>query len=108
MERFIKTVADGLDRRAFVRSLGKFGMAAGAVAGVLLLPRRANADACPNECHSGHSKQDEYPANNPCEGLRPGDACHTARGGGRGAQPGNQPPKICVQNETCSCDCLAV
>ena len=52
MERFIKAVGDSLGRRSFFRKLGKLGMGAAAVAGVLLLPRRASAD-CDLVCEAG-------------------------------------------------------
>ena len=46
MERLIKTLGDGLDRRSFFRKLGKLGMGAAAIAGVLLLPKEASAGGC--------------------------------------------------------------
>jgi hypothetical protein len=49
MEQFIRTLGDALDRRSFIRRLGKVGMGAAAVAGVLLLPKEASA-VCTNLC----------------------------------------------------------
>ena len=43
MEKLIKTVGESVDRRWFLRMLGKLGMGAAAVAGVVLLPRQASA-----------------------------------------------------------------
>ena len=64
MEKLIKAVGDGLDRRSFFRMLGKVGMGAAAVAGFLLLPRQALAQS-PRICTS-----DEV-----CAGLRPRAPC---------------------------------
>ena len=58
MERLIKTLGDGLDRRSFFRRLGKLGMGAAAVAGVLLLPRAASA--CTDLCGNSDPKDDCY------------------------------------------------
>jgi hypothetical protein len=49
MENFIRNTGRMLDRRSFVRGLGRWGMGAAAVAGVLLLPKQASAvDFCNN------------------------------------------------------------
>ena len=102
MEQLIKTLADGLDRRSFFRKLGKLGMGAAAVAGVLLIPRRAYActTACPDNSPPAKGK-------NPCwgkEALNNGgttitSSCSTGRSAGS---------KHCVQDlDTCACDCVA-
>ena len=99
MERLIKALGDGLDRRSFFRKLGKLGMGAAAVAGVLLLPRRAYAcgDICPDNPGkaAGH---------NPCWGKKhDGQTAEAFCGTGRSSGP-----KYCVQNQTtCACDCVA-
>ena len=87
MERFIKAIGDGLDRRSFFRMLGKLGMGAAAVAGVLLLPRLAQAscsvsDFCNNDetddpCH-GHC------VDQPCETGNAPDGKHCKRAGRSG------------------------
>ena len=43
MEKFITTAARTLDRRSFFRGLGRWGMGAAAVAGVLMLPKKGAA-----------------------------------------------------------------
>ena len=43
MENFIRDAGRILDRRTFFRGLGKWGMGAAAVAGVLMLPKKAGA-----------------------------------------------------------------
>ena len=85
MEQFIKAVGDALDRRSFLRRLGKVGMGAAAMAGVLLLPRQASAYACP-----GGSK-------NPCSGKFTDDCCYTGT---------KKKAGICTEehNGGCSCD----
>ena len=52
MEKLIKAVGESVDRRWFLRMVGKLGMGAAAVAGVLLLPRQASAACRPvdGEC----------------------------------------------------------
>ena len=65
MERFIKTMAESLDRRAFFRRLGKMGMGAAAV----LLASRSSAQSVP--CPPGSDRQ--------CKGKNIWDFC----GGGR-------------------------
>ena len=60
MERLIKTLGDGLDRRSFFRKLGKLGMGAAAIAGVLLLPRADASAACGDQYGNSDPKDDCY------------------------------------------------
>ena len=101
MERLVQALADGLDRRSFFRKLGKLGMGAAAVAGVLLIPRQAYActAACPDNSPPAKGK-------NPCWGKEAvnngGDPAKTSCSTGRSAGT-----KQCVQNPTtCACDCV--
>lgn len=99
MEQLIRRVAEALDRRSFVRNLGKVGMWAAAVAGVLLLPRRASAIPGCTICQSdGTHSQGQAP----CNGLRPGDPCRAGK---------SRDAHICVgyndpANGDCGCDCV--
>ena len=43
MENFIRNAGRSLDRRSFFRGLGKWGMGAAAVAGALVLSKKASA-----------------------------------------------------------------
>ena len=74
MQRFIEMIADISDRRSFLRKMGKLGMGAAVVGGVLMLPHKGLAQTqCPNGgtvCRGGHD-----PSDRPCNGLCPGDIC---------------------------------
>ena len=97
MEKLIKAVGESVDRRWFLRMVGKLGMGAAAVAGVVLLPRRAYAtDGCPE-------KPAGAKGNNPCWGKAVGERCTTKRGSG----DGNQECKSCHINTYGGCDCTA-
>ena len=95
MERFIRTFADALDRRSFLRSVGKLGMGAAAVAGVLLLPRKAFATCAPCTGTGNVAA---------CVGQCDGAVC-------RSGSPGRR--KVCVQGHDTDaaltdCECLPV
>jgi hypothetical protein len=47
MENFLRNAGRSLDRRSFFRGLGKWGMGAAAVAGVLLIPKKSAAEDTP-------------------------------------------------------------
>ena len=68
MERFMKRFADVLDRRSFFRRVGKLGMGAAAMAGVLLLPRQAASTPPPHRRCNPKSETS-------WQGLRVGDQC---------------------------------
>jgi hypothetical protein len=92
MEQFIRTAARTLDRRSFFRGLGKWGMGAAAVAGVLLLPKKAQAQE--TDCNLPDYTGPVFCRNNggPCEGVRvdAGSADNSCNG---------HPTKICISRE---------
>jgi hypothetical protein len=90
MERFIQTTARILDRRSFFRGLGKWGMGAATVAGVLLLPKNSSAQDIVFCRNNG----------GPCATRVVGDACN------------GRPDKICISREPDNlvnprCQCVA-
>ncbi len=88
MERFIQTVGDSIDRRSFMRWLGKIGMGAAMVAGGLMVPAKEVFASCPGYCTN---------VGGYC-GIEPvGTPCTTA--GGR--------PGTCRQSASCTCSCVA-
>ena len=103
MEKLIKAVGDSLDRRSFFRMLGKLGMGAAAVAGVLLLPRRAYALECGVDpglaCNPDNSVGPSLGRDNgknPCWTLHEGDPCGNGRKGAN---------RHCHQNTPGDCTC---
>ena len=89
MERFITTAARTLDRRSFFRGLGKWGMGAAAVAGVLMLPKKGGAQV--TFCGNNGGQ---------CAGVPVGTSC------------GHNDDKICISREPDNldsprCQCVA-
>ncbi len=87
MERFIQTVGDSIDRRSFMRWLGKIGMGAAMFAGGLLVPAKELLASCPGWCTntSGYCVFETVGA--PC-----------TLGGGRVG--------TCRQTASCTCGCV--
>ena len=103
MEQFMKAMAEAADRRSFLRMVGRLGMGAAAVAGVLL-PRQAHAacifggtEACVTSGAGGSSDK----GGNPCYGKNGQADCTTKRGSGGPSQP----RKTCHIQTDCSCLC---
>lgn len=71
MEQLMRRLANAVDRRSFMRLVGKMGMGAAAAAAVLLLPKRAAA--CDHFCGVDSA--------GPCKGKNEGDVCRSGKGG---------------------------
>ena len=62
MERFIRTVAQAVDRRAFLGHVGRLGMALGAAAAVVFPVKAAAQELCRNNSGACSDKN----VNDPC------------------------------------------
>ena len=67
MERFVRTLARGVNRRAFLGQVGRLGMCLGAAAAVLFPVNAAAQALCPNNGGA-------------CGGRNVGDVCFDGRG----------------------------
>ncbi len=92
MERFIQAVGESVDRRSFMRWLGKVGVGAAMAAGGLLLPAKELFAQHPSLCTNLCANLSGY-----CVGEAVGAAC-TLGGGHVG---------VCRQTASCSCGCAS-
>jgi hypothetical protein len=67
MERFVRTLAQGVNRRAFLGQVGRLGMCLGAAAAVLFPVKAAAQELCPNNGGA-------------CGNKNVGDLCFDGRG----------------------------
>ncbi len=91
MERFVKAVGESVDRRSFMRWLGRIGMGAAMAAGGLLVPGKEAFAQSPPSCTNLCANLSGY-----CVGVAVGGSC--TLGGGRVG--------TCRQSASCSCGCV--
>ena len=99
MDQFIRKVGEALDRRSFLRGLGKLGMVAATVTGGLFVA--GAAEAATGQCACS-DKSGKGPNQNPCHGLNSGDTCFS--NGKKGGSSGTCIPQTNYQ--ICDCKCV--